>query len=267
MDAVVLRPVAISDLATAERWPLDGPEAAAAAGFASEFLARCEFEPWLVVNRLSAQASNLSKPWQLQRIKPWFDVPRTLVTTDPAAAAAFAGSCQRMIVKSISAVRSIVREVDGERALDTVAHCPTLFQQRIDGTDVRVHTIGTDIHATRMVSDADDYRYDPGTHREPCPLPEDVARRCIALSASLGLHLAGIDLRATGDGRWVCFEVNPSPAFTYFEPWPASPIADALAASLATASHSAAAPPMPICVGPMTTPRTQNLDGVPGIVG
>ena len=211
MEAVVLRPVAITDLAKAQGWPLDGPEAAAAAGFASEFLARCEFEPWLVVNRLSAQASNLSKPWQLQRIKAWFDVPRTLVTTDPAAATSFAGSCQRIIVKSVSAVRSIVREVDGERDLGTVAHCPTLFQERIDGTDVRVHTIGRDIYAELGWSVTPTTI---ATTRAPIaarPLPDHVARRCTALSASLGLHLAGIDLRVTVDGRWVCFESTRRP--------------------------------------------------------
>ena len=27
--------------------------------------------------------------------------------------------------------------------------------------------------------------------------------------------MAGIDLRLTSDGKWYCFEVNPSPAFTF----------------------------------------------------
>ncbi len=38
-----------------------------------------------------------------------------------------------------------------------------------------------------------------------------------ALSSSLNLPVAGIDLRRTPDGRWYCFEVNPSPGFTYFQ--------------------------------------------------
>jgi D-alanine-D-alanine ligase-like ATP-grasp enzyme len=33
----------------------------------------------------------------------------------------------------------------------------------------------------------------------------------------MGLPVAGIDLRHAPDERWVCFEVNPSPAFTFYE--------------------------------------------------
>ena len=40
---------------------------------------------------------------------------------------------------------------------------------------------------------------------------------CQALAASLHLLVAGVDLRQTLDDRWYCFEVNPSPAFTYFQ--------------------------------------------------
>ena len=226
---VVLRPVAVADVAAAEGWAPDGPEIAAAALFASDFLAHCEFEPWTVINRLSTQASNLSKPWQLEHIRRWFDVPRTLVTTDASAAAAFHASCGRIIVKSVSAVRSIVREVQPDRDLAPVAHCPTLFQERIEGVDVRVHVVGRSVFATRMTSDADDYRYDTETRRESMAVPERIAHRCVQLSDSLGLLLAGCDFRVTPSGRWVCFEVNPSPAFTYFEPRPETPIAEAVA--------------------------------------
>jgi D-alanine-D-alanine ligase-like ATP-grasp enzyme len=33
--------------------------------------------------------------------------------------------------------------------------------------------------------------------------------------SSIRLTVAGIDLRLTSDGKWYCFEVNPSPAFTF----------------------------------------------------
>jgi hypothetical protein len=236
ITAVVLRPVSVADIVAAEGWDPTGPEAVEASAFTARFLAHCETEPWLVVNRLSSQSSNLSKPWQLERIRPFFDIPRTLVTTDPERAAAFVLACGRGIVKSVSAVRSVVHEVVAGRPMDDVAHCPTLFQERIDGTDVRVHVIGDTSHATAMDSSADDYRYDPATARAVFDLPDDVARRCTALSRVLGLALSGIDLRLTPEGRWVCFEVNPSPAFTYFEPWPHSPITDAVAGLLCTAS-------------------------------
>ena len=49
----------------------------------------------------------------------------------------------------------------------------------------------------------------------------------------LGLHVAGIDLRRTDDGRWVCFEVNPSPGFTFYQEETGQPIAEAIARLLA----------------------------------
>ena len=47
------------------------------------------------------------------------------------------------------------------------------------------------------------------------------------------LPLAGIDLRRTPDGRYVCFEVNPSPAFSFYERRTGLPIAHAIARHLA----------------------------------
>jgi glutathione synthase/RimK-type ligase-like ATP-grasp enzyme len=37
------------------------------------------------------------------------------------------------------------------------------------------------------------------------------------MAHALCLPLAGIDLRRTPEGEWYCFEVNPSPGFTWFQ--------------------------------------------------
>ncbi|MFC7543867.1 hypothetical protein ACFQU2_36610 [Siccirubricoccus deserti] len=47
--------------------------------------------------------------------------------------------------------------------------------------------------------------------------------------------MAGIDLKRRRDGSWVCFEVNPSPGFSWFEAATGQPIAAAIAALLASA--------------------------------
>lgn len=46
------------------------------------------------------------------------------------------------------------------------------------------------------------------------------------------MELPGIDPRLTDDGRFVCFEVNPSPAHTVYEEATGQPIAAALARHL-----------------------------------
>ena len=76
----------------------------------------------------------------------------------------------------------------------------------------------------------------PGQHEvevRPASVPPDLARRCRRLAHSLGLPLAGIDLRCTPDGRWYCFEVNPSPGFAYYERATGQPISQAIARLLA----------------------------------
>jgi hypothetical protein len=63
-------------------------------------------------------------------------------------------------------------------------------------------------------------------------MPVDVASRCVRLARGLGLPLAGVDLRRTPAGEWVCFEVNPSPAFTFYASRTGQKIAAAIAALL-----------------------------------
>ena len=53
--------------------------------------------------------------------------------------------------------------------------------------------------------------------------------RCIRLTERLRLPFAGLDLRRAPDGRFVCFEVNPSPAFSFYEAHTGLPIANAVA--------------------------------------
>lgn len=67
-------------------------------------------------------------------------------------------------------------------------------------------------------------------------MPPEVTLRCFDLAKRLGLPLAGIDLRRTPDGEWYCFEVNPSPGFTYYEWNTGQPIAAAVAGLLAAAA-------------------------------
>ena len=88
-------------------------------------------------------------------------------------------------------------------------------------------------------SEAIDYRYAQrdslNATLQATTLPEDVADRCIALAAMLKLPLCGIDLRRTPDGSYVCFEVNPMPAYSYYEVETGQPISYALVELMAAA--------------------------------
>lgn len=197
----------------------------------------CEISPARVVNRCGPMGSNFSKPYQAQLIcEHGFRVPETLITNDPELVLAFRASHGRLIYKSISGVRSIVRtleEADLER-LDRIRWCPTQFQQFVPGTNVRVHTVGPEVFATAAGTAATDYRYASTQVGKPAELsaveiPDELAQRCVRLAAALGLAFAGIDLKVTPEGEVYCFEVNPSPAFSYYESHTGQPIARAVA--------------------------------------
>jgi glutathione synthase/RimK-type ligase-like ATP-grasp enzyme len=198
----------------------------------------------LVINRPSASASNSSKPYQAAFIEQFgFLTPPTLITTDADAALAFWDMHGAVIYKSISSVRSIVTRLTSAHLtrLPSLAVCPTQFQAYVPGRDIRVHLIGDRLFACQIDSDADDYRYAARTgsrlEMRNYVLPADVADRCRALVAGLGLVFAGVDLRRTPDGLWFCFEVNPSPAFTFYTASTGAPIAAAVADVLCTAAR------------------------------
>ena len=195
-----------------------------------------EVTPARVVNRARPQASNASKPYQAQIARSHgFSVPATLVTNVPELVVAFRAEHGRVVFKSASGVRSIVREFgdDDLRRLPMIRWCPVQFQEYVPGVDVRVHVIGERVFATEVVSDRTDYRYaesEGGSAKlTATTLDDEVAARCVALARALDLSLAGIDLRLGPDSRVVCFEINPSPAFSYYEAHTGQPISDAIA--------------------------------------
>jgi glutathione synthase/RimK-type ligase-like ATP-grasp enzyme len=181
-------------------------------------------------------ASNGSKPYQATLIAAQgFHVPDTLITTDPQAAREFWEYHDEVIYKSVSGVRSIVTRMTTEHSarLPDVRWCPTQFQEFIAGEDYRVHVVGEEIYACRIISAATDYRYarTQGADLQivPSQLPEDVARASRLLAHSLELVVAGVDLRRTPEGEWYCFEVNPSPGFTFYQESTKQPIDQAIA--------------------------------------
>ena len=207
-----------------------------------------ELTPALVINPPTAMATNNSKPYQAAWIRSFgLDVPDTLITTDPSAALAFWQRHDQVIYKSVSGIRSIVSRLGAQHKerLERVAYCPTQFQQYIPGIDYRAHVVDDEVFACQIVSEADDYRYgtrlEASVSIEPCDLPEEITNRCKALAASMQLIVAGLDLRCTPEGQWYCFEVNPSPGFTYFQEETNQPIDEAIARLLASREDSAGA--------------------------
>ena len=195
-----------------------------------------ETAPILVCNRPSATATNFSKTFQQQIIASHgFRVPRTLATNLPGEARAFYEECRRRVIyKSLSARRSIVKRMTKADLgrLDDVRTCPTQFQEWVPGVDIRVHVVGDRVFPTEIVTEATDYRYSgrEGLSRSmrATELPDDIASRCVELTKGLGMVIGGVDLRRSLDGQYYCFEVNPTPAFMFYQQYTGQRIGDAL---------------------------------------
>ena len=170
----------------------------------------------VVVNRPSAEASNHSKLLQARAIRACgLATPESLVTNERDRILDFRARHASVIYKSLSSVRSVVAELDPE-TLPAGAMGPAFVQQRIRGTNVRVHVVGDRTFACAVETEGVDYRYAPA-RLYAVALPAEVAERCVALASHLSLLLAGIDLIEGEDGEWYCLEANPSPAFSAFD--------------------------------------------------
>ena len=103
-----------------------------------------------------------------------------------------------MIYKSISGVRSIVRRMNADHLgrLPFLRYGPAQFQEFLPGDNIRVHTVGDRWFATRIRSEAVDYRYAYqerlSVEMEPTELPDAGGRglheRCTPIRTTLCWH-------------------------------------------------------------------------------
>lgn len=174
------------------------------------------------------------------------ELPRTLVTNDPAEARAFVGELglDRVVFKAFLASSEAWRETRLVRAaelaqLDAVRYAPVIFQELVHGPDLRVTVVGDEVLAAEIDATASSYPVDmrmvvgESTVRA-VELPDGVVAALRALLDRLGLRYGAVDLRRTPEGRYVFFEVNPAGQWLFVEERTGLPITDRVAALLAS---------------------------------
>jgi glutathione synthase/RimK-type ligase-like ATP-grasp enzyme len=114
---------------------------------------------------------------------------------------------------------------------------PCLIQKLIIGDDVRIHVIDRACFAILIQSDAADYRYARGSvDFTPTDVPANIAKKCLRVTAALGLRFAGIDMKiCETTGRWYCLEVNPMPGYSGYDLRMSGIISEALIEALESA--------------------------------
>jgi hypothetical protein len=169
-------------------------------------------------------------------------IPDTLITNDPAAAAAFVERHGRRVVhKTLSPPRhrflptKAWSESDREVLHDLVL-APTIFQETVtDCRELRLTVIGDQVFAAefRPAVGLIDGRLDLETPYRPHSVPNDLSRRLLALVRQLGLVFSTIDMKLTDDGEYVFLELNPMGQYLYVEILAGLPLTAAMAEMLA----------------------------------
>jgi hypothetical protein len=199
------------------------------------------------VNHPARDRDASHKAWQLALARRLgLRVPRTCITSDPAAARAFLAGLGRVgaVMKTLQASPGEwqpTRMVDARvrRRLGLVRRAPVIFQEYVPGVDVRVTVVGRRLFCasidSRQTRSPEDFRLALDESRiEPIRLPTSLRRRLLALIRGLDLRYAAVDLRRSESGDWIFLEVNPAGQWLFVEERTGLPITDAVARLLAT---------------------------------
>jgi glutathione synthase/RimK-type ligase-like ATP-grasp enzyme len=202
--------------------------------------------PCAWVNPRAADEAAHRKPYQWEIAQQvGLRLPRTLVTNRPEEARAFiervgvGKAVFKAFVASIEAWREtrLVEAADVER-LEQVRYAPVIFQEYVEGVDLRITAVGDRLFPceidARNTSYPMDMRMVVGESVvSPVELPPGLHDALLALQRRLGLRYGAIDMRRTPDGEYVFLEVNPAGQWLFVERLTGMPIGQAVADLLA----------------------------------
>lgn len=169
-------------------------------------------------------------------------IPETLITSDPESARAFIGAREKTVFKAFSGTPQAWRETrligDEEiAALDLVRIAPVIFQEYIQGVDLRVTVIGDRIFPAEIDIQGGDYSVDfrmnyDSLRIRPTTLPPEIEEQIHRLMERLGLVYGAVDFRRRPDGEHVFLEINPAGQWLFIEQHTGQPITEAMADAL-----------------------------------
>jgi len=186
------------------------------------------------------QASNKILQYKEAR-NAGFRVPDTTLTSHTPTARQFIADHPDSIVKTLSPIYFrdangtpkvfLTRKVDATTNVNNLHLAPGVFQERVDGTYIRVTVVGDQVFAALELVDKDlQEKYGPEIYDsrlgqvegdpnlEPFEtFPEEAKNRCVFLTKQLGLRFGAIDLIMDRKGELWFLEINPNGQWGYVE--------------------------------------------------
>lgn len=187
-----------------------------------------------------------------------FEVPKTLITTNPQAAIAFFHKCGgNIITKSLSnyAYRDDQRKyhpiftsqvtLQDMENINDVVFAPTHLQEYIEKkVELRITVVGKKIFACEIHSQLSektkiDWRhYDlEKVKHQPHELPASIEKKLLQMLERLNLNFGAFDLILTPDNRYVFIELNPNGQYLWIELLTKMPISKSVAELLASGKN------------------------------
>jgi glutathione synthase/RimK-type ligase-like ATP-grasp enzyme len=168
--------------------------------------------------------------------KAGLKTPHTLISNDPAKAAAFVDvlgeaecAIKPLIALGVSDEQGyrlpLTTTLPKGHALESVALAPTIFQPYVDkAAELRCVVIGKKIYCAKINSQANetsrkDWRGggEGGCEHEVFSLPECVEASIHRLMDSFGINFASMDMILTPEGEFVFLEANPNGQWLWIE--------------------------------------------------
>lgn len=201
------------------------------------------------VNNKINDAAAHHKPYQWSVAQEvGLKIPETLVTTNPEKARAFIQSNRRTVFKPFLAAIQTWRETrliepSDMQKLDLVRYAPVLFQEYIEGVDLRITVVGNKVFAAEIDAQKTRYPFDMrmviGEAKiKAVQLPSALTEQLLKLQRRLGLEYGAIDMRRTKEGDYYFFEVNPAGQWLFVEQYTGLKITQAMADLLSACANN-----------------------------
>lgn len=184
-----------------------------------------------VLNPVESFDLHFLKPFHIESLRrAGFPVPQTLVSNDQEKVKSFVGAFPSVIYKPVAGgayCREIRPEDLSSERLELLRNAPVIFQERIEGENIRVYVVGGRVVSASLIhTDALDYRGNED-HFEAITLPTWVEEMCLKAAQLSHMPYSGIDL-IRGPRGYTFLECNPTPVHLGVEVLLGHPISEAI---------------------------------------
>jgi len=186
------------------------------------------------------------KPYQLSiASKVGFEIPKTLITSNPDEVRKFWSNCHREMIIKLLAVSPIEDHVIYANKLsqkdianiNTIRFSSAIFQEYIPKKyELRITVVGDRVFSVKIDSQSHrgtkvDWRrrINKELNLTPAELPRNIENKCIELTKQLGLRFGCIDMIVTPDNHYVFLEINPNGQWWFAQAHTGLPIASTIA--------------------------------------